>query len=122
MKNDNKYQLYISFQQTIITELRNEFAVNVNTDRQFPPCVTYKNGKYNYNLDVIRIVFAHYFKENFIALTNAKSNSTGSFATEVFKRMPHAINNINNIKNERRFRKEFQVKALEIKTKYFNTR
>lgn len=119
MEENKKYQLCISIQQQIITELRQEFSVTP-TNQQFPPCVTYENGEYIYDLDVITGIFAYYFKENFIALQKAKENSTMSLVGEVFKGIFHAKKNLDIIKNEKKFREEFQAKALEIENKYFN--
>lgn len=119
MEENKKYQLCISIQQQIITELRQEFSVTP-TNQQFPPCVTYENGKYTYDLYVITGIFAYYFKENLIALQKAKENSIISFVAEVFKGIFHAKKNLKIIKNEKKFREEFQAKALEIQNKYFN--
>lgn len=119
MEENKKYQLCISIQQQIITELRQEFSVTP-TNQQFPPCVTYENGEYNYDLNVIIGIFAYYFKENLTVLQKTKENSIISFVVEVFKGIFHAKKNVDIIKNEKKFREEFQAKALEIKNKYFN--
>lgn len=119
MEENKKYQLCISIQQQIITELRQEFSVTP-TNQQFPPCVTYENGEYNYDLNVIIGIFAYYFKENLTVLQKTKENSIISFVVEVFKGIFHAKKNLKIIKNEKKFREEFQAKALEIQNKYFN--
>lgn len=119
MEENKKYQLCISIQQQIITELRQEFSVTP-TNQQFPPCVTYENGEYNYDLNVIIGIFAYYFKENLTVLQKTKENSIISFVVEVFKGIFHAKKNVDIIKNEKKFREEFQAKALEIENKYFN--
>lgn len=119
MDNDKKYQLCISLQQQLLNELREEFSVST-VNRQFPSCVSYQNGEYIYDLDVIRVIFAYYFKENFISLKTSLDNSAGAFVRNTIKGMIHAKRNIENIRLQKKFREEFLKKSKEIKIKYFD--
>lgn len=119
MENDKKYQLCISVQQRVLTELRKEFLVST-VNKQFPSCVSYQNGEYTYDLDVIRVIFAHYFKETVNDLNKSLNNSEVDFLKAVLKGIGKAGKNVKNIKLQKRFREEFLKKSNKIKTKYFD--
>lgn len=118
MESEKKYELCVSLQEQLITDLQAEFCVSTYTSN-FPKFVSYENGEYTYDLDSIRIIFAYYFKENIIQFENAINRSKISFVKEVVKRIPTVKKNLSTIINERKFREQFLKKADEIKGKYF---
>ena len=87
MESEKKYELCVSLQEQLITDLQEEFCVSTYTS-SFPKCVSYKNGEYTYDLDSIRVIFVYYFKENILQFENAINCSRISFVKEVVKRIP----------------------------------